>query len=127
MNINEKIAARLKEARERKGISQKVLADWCGWAQSRIGNYETGSRSIGADDAMVLASVLDITPSELMFGDNGDPSQWMGDREQKMLELFRQLPEAEQNRMIDLFQLRLKELDEYVDKYLRGRYKPVDE
>ncbi len=29
--------------------------------------------------------------------------------------------------MIDLFQLRLKEIDDYVEKYLRGRYKPVDE
>ncbi|CAI2076631.1 Uncharacterised protein [Serratia marcescens] len=29
--------------------------------------------------------------------------------------------------MIDLFQLRLKEIDDYVEKYLRGRYKPAED
>ncbi|AML58149.1 hypothetical protein AXX16_2448 [Serratia rubidaea] len=43
-----------------------------------------------------------------------------------MLALFRQLPEAEQERMVDVFQKRLKEIDEYVEKYLRGRYKPAE-
>jgi hypothetical protein len=44
-----------------------------------------------------------------------------------MLGLFKQLPDAEQDRMIDLFQVRLKEIDDYVEKYLRGRFKPTDE
>ena len=43
-----------------------------------------------------------------------------------MLNLFRQLPEAEQERMIDTFALRLKEIDDYVEKYLRGRFKAND-
>ncbi|CAM6782701.1 hypothetical protein AF35_00231 [Enterobacter roggenkampii CHS 79] len=29
--------------------------------------------------------------------------------------------------MIDIFQVRLKEIDEYVEKYLRGRFKPMDD
>ncbi|SQC35928.1 Uncharacterised protein [Kluyvera cryocrescens] len=29
--------------------------------------------------------------------------------------------------MMDTFQLRLKEIDEYVEKYLRGRFKSADE
>lgn len=29
--------------------------------------------------------------------------------------------------MMDTFQLRLKEIDEYVEKYLRGRFKSTDE
>ncbi|MDU3160479.1 MAG: transcriptional regulator, partial [Hafnia alvei] len=37
------------------------------------------------------------------------------------------LPESEQDRMTDTFQLRLKEIDEYVEKYLRGRLKPTDD
>ena len=36
------------------------------------------------------------------------------------------LPEAEQERMIDTFALRLKEIDDYVEKYLRGRFKAND-
>ncbi|EMB4113208.1 helix-turn-helix domain-containing protein [Serratia nevei] len=126
MNTNEKIAARLKLAREKRGISQKTLAEWCGWAQSRIGNYESGSRNIGIDDAITLSRVLGLRPAELVFGDEDSPENWMNENQKKMLDLFNQLPEAEQERMIDLFQLRLKEIDDYVEKYLRGRYKPTD-
>lgn len=126
MNTNEKIAARLKLAREKRGISQKTLAEWCGWAQSRIGNYESGSRNIGIDDAITLSRVLGLRPAELVFGDEDSPENWMNENQKKMLDLFNQLPEAEQERMIDLFQLRLKEIDDYVEKYLRGRYKPAE-
>ena len=43
-----------------------------------------------------------------------------------MLRLLRQLPEVEQERMIDTFEVRLKEIDDYVEKYLRGRFKASD-
>ncbi|MEF9678949.1 MULTISPECIES: helix-turn-helix domain-containing protein [Pectobacterium] len=126
--MSEVIGERLKDLRTKKNLSQAQLSKLCGWATaSRVGNYELGTRSIGADDAVVLARVLGITPSELLFGEPGDSSQWLTDQQRTMLELFNQLPEAERERMIDLFQLRLKELDEYVEKYLRGRYKPVGE
>jgi hypothetical protein len=29
--------------------------------------------------------------------------------------------------MIDLFQVRLKEIDDYVEKYLRGRFKSAED
>jgi len=123
MNTNELIAARLKQAREKIGISQRVLAEWCGWTQSRIGNYESGSRSIGADDAAVLAAALKMTPCELMFGDKGEADQLLTDRHRRLIELFNQLPLAEQDNMLRVFELRLKELDEFVEIYVRGRIK----
>jgi len=126
--MSETIGERLKYLRSKKNLSQAQLSKMCGWATaSRVGNYEAGVRNIGADDAVVLARVLGTTPSELLFGEPGDPSQWLDEKQTKLLELFRQLPETEQDRMIDLFQLRLKELDDYMEKYLRGRYKPADE
>lgn len=126
-NVAEQIGERIKTLRIEKGLSQVQVAKLCGWSgASRLANYESGSRNVGADDAIVLAGVLGVTPSELLFGEQGDPSLWMNDKQRKMLDLFNQLPEAEQERMIDLFQLRLKELDDYVEKYLRGRYKPTE-
>ncbi|MHC5178630.1 helix-turn-helix domain-containing protein [Serratia rhizosphaerae] len=126
--IAEQIGERIRALRAEKGLSQTQVAKLCGWSgASRVANYESGSRNVGADDAIVLARVLGVAPSELLFGDQGDPSLWLNDKQRKMLDLFNQLPEAEQERMIDLFQLRLKEIDDYVEKYLRGRYKPVDE
>lgn len=125
MNTNDQIAARLKRAREQKGISQKALAELCGWAQSRVGNYESGSRTIGIDDAISLAGALKIPPADLIFGPEAAET-WITPRHRRLIDLFDQLPESEQDRMIDLFQVRLKEIDEYVEKYLRGRYKPTD-
>ena len=126
MNINSSIAARLKQAREQKGLSQAKLAELCGWVQSRIGNYEAGRRSVGVDDAMTIAQALGINPAEVIFGDDHAES-WLTPRHRKLIALFDQLPESEQDRMMDTFQLRLKEIDEYVEKYLRGRFKSTDE
>ena len=126
MNINTSIAARLKQIREQKGISQAKLAEQCGWVQSRIGNYEAGRRNIGVDDAITISNALGINPSLLIFG-NDNAETWLTPKHQKLISLFDQLPEAEQDRMIDTFQIRLKEIDEYVEKYLRGRFKANDE
>lgn len=126
--MSEVIGERLKELRTKRNLSQAQLSKLCGWATaSRVGNYESGARNIGADDAVVLARALGVTPSELLFGERGDPANWLNERQRAVLSLFDQLPEAEQDRMIDLFQLRLRELDDYVEKYLRGRYRLADE
>ncbi|UIS24905.1 transcriptional repressor [Aeromonas phage pAEv1818] len=126
--MSEIIGERLKSLREKKNLSQAQLSKLCGWSTaSRVGNYELGVRNVGVDDAVILAKVLGTTPSELLFGDQGDPSNWLTDKQKKVIDLFNQLPEAEQERMIDLFQLRLKEIDDYVEKYLRGRYKPAED
>lgn len=41
--------------------------------------------------------------------------------EQRLLELYRQLPEEEQQNMLRIFAIRLKELDELYEKYMKGR------
>lgn len=98
------------------------LAKLCGWSgSSRIANYEAGTRSIGAEDAITLGQVLGISPAELMFGKQENANSWLSDNQQKLLELFNQLPASEQTRMLDLFEIRLKEIDEYVEQYLRSR------
>ena len=126
MNTNEQIAARLKQSREHRGLSQKALAEICGWAQSRVGNYESASRTIGIDDAVALAKALKMPPSELIFGEDST-QEWLTPQHRRLISLFDQLPESEQERMIDLFQVRLKEIDDYVEKYLRGRFKSTEE
>ncbi|HHT0061296.1 MULTISPECIES: helix-turn-helix domain-containing protein [Raoultella] len=123
--MSEVIGERLKALRERKNISQAQLSKMCGWATaSRVGNYELGTRNIGVDDAVVLARILDTSPSYLLFGDEENRGQELPEKQRRMLQLFNQLPESEQERMIDLFEVRLKEIDDYVEKYLKGRFKP---
>lgn len=120
--IAEQIGERLKATRLNRGLSMGNLAKLCGWSgSSRIANYEAGTRSVGAEDAIILGQVLGISPAELMFGEQENTYSWLNDNQKKMLELFNQLPGSEQARMIDLFEIRLQELDEYVEKYLRSR------
>jgi transcriptional regulator with XRE-family HTH domain len=56
MNMDKKteVGLRLKQLRIKQGISQKDLAELCGWGPSRISNYESGLRSINLDDAEVF-------------------------------------------------------------------------
>ncbi|ENM6169362.1 helix-turn-helix domain-containing protein [Salmonella enterica] len=121
--LNDEIAMRLKERRQKLGLSQGKLAEICGWTQSRIGNYEAGSRNVGVYDAVVLGEALGISPPELLFGEKDSSQAWLSDHHKKLLELFNQLPSSEQQRMIDLFEVRLKEIDDYVETYLRNRLK----
>ncbi|MGF2656458.1 LexA family protein [Serratia marcescens] len=65
----ETVGQRIKRLREALKISQAELANRCGWAsQSRIGNYETDSRKVNVEDAVVIASALKVSPGELLFG-----------------------------------------------------------
>jgi phage repressor protein C with HTH and peptisase S24 domain len=68
MNRKKEVGLRLKQLREQVGISQRTLAEKCGWGASRIGNYESGSRSISLEDADIIANALRSTPEFLLFG-----------------------------------------------------------
>lgn len=60
---------RIKQLRKAKGWNQRALAEACGWAsQSRIGNYEQGTRQPSLSDLETLAKALDITLPDLVAG-----------------------------------------------------------
>jgi SOS-response transcriptional repressor LexA len=67
MNKKIEVGMRLRHFRDQKSLSQKALAEKCGWGASRIGNYESGTRSISLDDAEVLAKELGIKPYQILF------------------------------------------------------------
>ncbi|MDK9585450.1 helix-turn-helix domain-containing protein [Lelliottia wanjuensis] len=124
--MNEQIAGRLKAAREKKGISQKVLADRCGWAQSRIGNYESGARTIGLDDAVAMAKELGIPPVELVFGGEAQGLRRLSEKQAQLLDLFDQMEERDQDNMIRAFSKHLKDTDAWIEKYIQRRDKSKD-
>ncbi|EAS6352178.1 helix-turn-helix domain-containing protein [Salmonella enterica] len=65
----ETVGQRIKHLREKLKLSQAELAAKCGWDyQSRVGNYETGARKVSVEDAVILSSILNVTPGELLFG-----------------------------------------------------------
>jgi|SRR5471030_78312 len=116
---------RLTELMTLKGISKAEIARIAGVSPQSVNNWFSRG-TVGKSSVLKLADALGVSAGWLL-GEAVDEENGLKQREKKMLELFRQLPETEQDRMIDLFQLRLKELDDYMEKYLRGRYKPADE
>lgn len=60
---------RIRELREAKKLTQGQLAELCGWTgQSRIGNYEQGTREPSRSDYIKLAKALGTSPAFLQFG-----------------------------------------------------------
>lgn len=61
------LGKRIKHFRERKQWSQSDLARACGWeSQSRIGNYEAGSREPPLDVLRLIARKLGVSLMELL-------------------------------------------------------------
>nr|WP_023640403.1 helix-turn-helix domain-containing protein [Dickeya zeae] len=121
--IDTQLISRLTEITER-GISKADMARIAGITPQAVnGWFKKGV--ISKKSAVAVAEAAGVSVAWLL-GEKVDEENGLKEREREMLQLFRQFPEAEQDKMITLFQLRLKELDDYVEKYLRGRYKLID-
>lgn len=57
---------RLKELREKKGLSQKALGELIGAGQQTIAGWETGVRKPNSDCISALADALECTADELL-------------------------------------------------------------
>lgn len=77
---------------------------------------------ISKKSALAIADAAGVSVPWLLGEDVGEKDGLKPD-EQRMLELYRQLPQAEQENMLRIFAIRLKELDELYDKYIKGRVK----
>jgi transcriptional regulator with XRE-family HTH domain len=65
--MNESLGQRIKRLRKAAGMSQAALADACGWkSQSRVGNYESGTREPNFADLQLIAKSLGIDAFELV-------------------------------------------------------------
>lgn len=66
--MNESLAQRIKRLRKEAGLSQAQLADACGWkSQSRVGNYEAGTREPSLADISAIAKALRIDDAQLLL------------------------------------------------------------
>lgn len=122
-DLNNQLVARLEEITQR-GISKADMARIAGVTPQAVnGWFKKGV--ISKKSAIAIAEAANVSVTWLL-GEKVSEDSGLKPNESKMLNLFRQLPEAEQERMIDTFAMRLKEIDDYVEKYLRGRFKAND-
>ena len=62
---------RLREIRERVGVSQEKLADLAGLHRTYVSSVERGKRNISLVNIEKLAQALDVSLGELMPGAHG--------------------------------------------------------
>lgn len=78
---------RLKELRQKAGLTQSELAYRAGMKQSHIANIENGKRDIDFELAKKIADALGVKPYELM------PAEWQPQpitpAEQQILDMIR--------------------------------------
>lgn len=69
------LGKRIARYRKAAGLSQASLAIACGWkSQSRVGNYESGTREPTLADLEKIASAVGVSVAHLTYGE-GDPHQ----------------------------------------------------
>lgn len=65
---NETIGDRIKEARLKKGLTQKDLAKILNVAEVTVKKYEDRSRKLSISKGTTIANALEVSPNWLMFG-----------------------------------------------------------
>lgn len=65
-NYNKKIGAYLAKQRRAKKVSQQQLADRLGVTKTAVSYWETGKRTIYADQMLQYCDQLGIDPTELV-------------------------------------------------------------
>ncbi|MEC2220898.1 MULTISPECIES: LexA family protein [Bacillus] len=73
MRNSVEIAQYIKKIRERKGLSAVELANRVGVTKGTISRYESGTRKIPMDDIPKFASVLDISPVDILIESGDEP------------------------------------------------------
>ncbi|MEB7500031.1 helix-turn-helix domain-containing protein [Leclercia pneumoniae] len=114
------LVERLTEITDR-GVTKADMARIAGVTPQAVnGWFKKGV--ISKKSALAIADAVGISVAWLLGEGVGEKDGLKPD-EQRLLELYRQLPEEEQQNMLRIFALRLKELDELYEKYMKGRIK----
>ncbi|HCR3978381.1 TPA: helix-turn-helix domain-containing protein [Citrobacter koseri] len=113
------LVARLAELNA-KGFSKTEMAKIAGVSKQAVsGWFKTGR--ISKESALALADAAGVSVPWLLGEDVGEKDGLKPD-EQRLLELYRQLPdEEERQNILRIMSLRLKHLDELYSKYMGRR------
>ena len=112
---------RLTELMESKNLTKADLAKVANVTPQSVNNWFARG-ALGKSSALKLSEAYGVS-LEWLLGKEVDEQTGLNTQEKRIIDLFSQLPtDEERDRIIMVAELRLKELDEYVEKYLRGRF-----
>lgn len=117
---------RLYEILELKKLTKADIARICGVSAQSVNNWFVRG-TIGKSSAIKLADALGVS-LEWILGQDVDEKDGLKADEKRLLSLYRQLPDDEEKQnLLRIISLRLKELDQLYEKYMKGRIKKADE
>lgn len=93
----EKYPNNLRALREARGMSQTKVGELVGLAGGTVGKIERGDLRLKMDQIAAFARALDCRPFEILGGETP-----LTPREKALLDLFKQLPGAEQDRLLEI-------------------------
>ena len=113
--MGEGMARRIKELRQKKGLTLEQVADVVGVGKSTVRKWETGMiANMKRDKIADLAKALGTTPAYLMGWPEDEEKKdsptelQLSEGEKMMLELFRRIPEDRQTAALELLRAALK-------------------
>jgi transcriptional regulator with XRE-family HTH domain len=105
------MAQRIKTLRQEKGLTLEQVAEVVGVGKSTVRKWETGMiANMRRDKIADLAKALGTTPEYLMGWEekkNSPSEPQLTEGEQKMLELFRLIPEDKQQLVLQMIRVAL--------------------
>lgn len=127
---SETIGRRILRRRKDIGLPQRDLGKVLGVSHATISLWESDKTEPSGKNLHSLAKALQCTPTWILFGDenqtpaNPVPAEsqpQLSADEQEMLELYRSLPESEQQAQIQNLKARVKNYNKLFDELLKAR------
>jgi Helix-turn-helix. len=117
---NSILVERLTELTNR-GITKSDMARWANITpQSVNGWFKKGV--ISKSSAIKVAEAAGVSVTWLL-GEDVDQGNGLNDKQQKLIKAFNQLPPDDQDKFITMMNVRLKEIDDFIEQYKRMRLK----
>lgn len=127
---SETIGRRILRRRKDIGLPQRDLGKVLGVSHATISLWESDKTEPSGKNLHSLAKALQCTPTWILFGDENqtpappvpaESQNHLSADEQEMLELYRSLPEFEQQAQIQNLKARVKNFDKLFDELLKAR------
>lgn len=98
----------IKDARIKKGLTQRQLGELIGKSNNALTNWEKGTNSPDVDMIELLCSILDITVDEMFPNSKKQqPINELPPTEQTLIESWEKLSPSDQMKIIGMIELKL--------------------
>lgn len=127
---NETLGHRILRRRKDIGLPQRDLGKMLGVSHATISLWESDKTEPTGKNLHALAKALQCTPTWILFGDEEqtpsepvpvDMKTQLSTDEQEMLDLYRSLPESEQQAQIQTLKSRVENFNKLFEELLKAR------